>query len=71
MAHYLTTFRPLCFTAAGKKAARKFGHPPYIDASCRREPDFESAFPSITAVCHGGTYSRLGCGRATGLPSSL
>jgi len=25
--------------------------PPFVDASCRREPDFESCYPSISALC--------------------
>jgi hypothetical protein len=37
--------------------------PPFIDGSCRREPDFESAFPSITATCRGGHFApRLSVG---------
>jgi hypothetical protein len=30
--------------------------PPFIDGSCRREPDFESALPSITATCRAGHF---------------
>lgn len=26
--------------------------PPFIDASCRREPDLEAHFPAISALCH-------------------
>jgi hypothetical protein len=29
----------------------KRSFPPFIDASCRREPDFENDYPSITALC--------------------
>jgi hypothetical protein len=54
---FLSTFRPLCSNVDGSTAAKRFGHPPFIDASCRREPDFESAFPSISTVCHGDKFA--------------
>lgn len=38
-------------------AAKQFGFAPYIDGSCRREPDFESAYPSITALCRAGKFA--------------
>lgn len=47
----LNSFHPLCETEIGKNAIKKIGYPPFIDASCRREPDFENTFPSITALC--------------------
>lgn len=31
--------------------------PAFIDGSCRREPDFESRFPSITAACRGRNFA--------------
>ncbi|HOJ07233.1 MAG: hypothetical protein D8M52_10690 [Chlorobi bacterium] len=49
----LNTYRPLIFTKFGSQASIKFNIPPYVDGSCRREPDFESEFPSITALCRG------------------
>ncbi len=48
---FLVTFRPLAASPAGRAAARAHGLPPFLDGSCRREPDFESTFPSITAIC--------------------
>ncbi len=48
---YLNSFYPLSCNTKGKKAIRQFGLPKYIDGSCRREPDFESQFPCITALC--------------------
>ncbi len=54
---FLATFRPLIRTAAGRKAAECYGLPPFIDGSCRREPDFESTFPSITATCRAGNFA--------------
>lgn len=47
----LNSFHPLCETDIGQNAIANFNFPPFIDASCRREPDFENPFPSITALC--------------------
>ena len=48
---------------AGRDAAARFGLPPFIDGSCRREPDFESPVPSISALCRGRNFaSRLQIG---------
>lgn len=47
----LNSFHPLCETDIGQNAVANFNFPPFIDASCRREPDFENPFPSITALC--------------------
>lgn len=51
------SFHPLVFTRAGCEAAERHGLPRFIDGSCRREPDLESAFPSITALCRGGNFA--------------
>jgi hypothetical protein len=48
---YINQFRPLAETLHGRNAIAKHNLPPFIDASCRREPDLESQFPSITAIC--------------------
>lgn len=55
--NFLSTFRPLIINSRGRSAVKTFGLKPYIDASCRREPDFESEFPSISAVCHAGKFA--------------
>jgi hypothetical protein len=47
----LNSFRPLCITPIGMRAISEHGCKPFIDASCRREPDFESNNPSITSLC--------------------
>lgn len=57
MAIFLATFTPLAFDEPGRTAARRFGHPPYTDASCRRTPDFEAQLPSISAVCRGRNFA--------------
>lgn len=63
MASFLVTFRPLVNRKAGRVAAKQFGLPPFIDGSCRREPDFESKHPSISALCRGKNFApRLGVG---------
>jgi hypothetical protein len=51
MAIYLNSYRPLVARAAGRVAIHTYGLPPFIDGSCRREPDFQSPFPSISALC--------------------
>lgn len=52
------TFRPLCFTKFGREEIRKYNLPPFVDGSCRREPDFESEFPSITSICRVEKFAR-------------
>jgi hypothetical protein len=53
----LNTYEPLAFTGAGRKAWEKYHFPPFIDSSCRREPDFQSKFPSITALCRKDKFA--------------
>lgn len=53
----LNSFHPLCETGIGMNAINKYGFPPFIDASCRREPDFENPFPSITALCRQEAFA--------------
>lgn len=54
---FLATYRPLVKTLLGRQAIQRDSLPPFIDGSCRREPDFESSFPSITATCRGGNFA--------------
>jgi hypothetical protein len=54
---FLVTYHPLVKFSGGRKAMYQHGLPPFIDGSCRREPDFESRFPSITATCRGGNFA--------------
>jgi hypothetical protein len=49
--HYLNAYKPLIATKHGRVAVSTYGLPPFVDGSCRREPDFESQFPSISTVC--------------------
>lgn len=54
---FLATYRPLLRNTNGRRAIREHALPLFIDGSCRREPDFESRFPSITATCRGGNFA--------------
>jgi len=54
---FLATYRPLVRSSSGRQAIRIYSLQPFIDGSCRREPDFESPFPSITATCRGGNFA--------------
>lgn len=47
----LNSFHPLCETGIGRRAIQAGNFPPFIDASCRREPDLEHDRPSITCLC--------------------
>jgi hypothetical protein len=49
--HFLNSYEPLAYSAEGQSAARTCRIPPFVDASCRREPDFEREFPGISALC--------------------
>ena len=49
--YFLNTYRPICSNKYGREAVNKYKIPPYVDRSCRREPDFESEFPPITSIC--------------------
>ena len=53
----LNSFHPLCEKEIGQNAIKEFNFPPFIDASCRREPDFENANPSITALCRQDLFA--------------
>lgn len=57
MKAFLVAYRPLIHRRAGRVAAEQFHLPPFLDGSCRREPDLESAFPSISALCRGRNFA--------------
>ena len=50
-AFFLNSYRPICSTRAGRKALEKHALPPFIDSSCRREPDFEAPYPGVSGLC--------------------
>jgi hypothetical protein len=57
MTAFLVAYRPLIHRRAGRVAAEQFDLAPFLDGSCRREPDLESAFPSISALCRGRNFA--------------
>jgi hypothetical protein len=56
---FLNSFRPLCCNDLGLIAIRNYNFPPFIDSSCRREPDFQNKYPSISALCRGSKFAPL------------
>lgn len=57
MAIYLVSYHPLAEKRQGVRIAEKFGLPPYIDNSIRLEPDFQSLYPSISALCRTDKFA--------------
>jgi hypothetical protein len=55
MTIYLAKYVPLVLE--GQNAIAQFDIPPYVDASCRREPDLECELPSISALCRGELFA--------------
>ncbi|MCE3269687.1 MAG: hypothetical protein K0S57_84 [Ramlibacter sp.] len=56
--NFLVSFHPLCSTVYGQRALRDHPHlVPFSDGSCRREPDLQSRYPSITALCRAGLFA--------------
>jgi len=63
MPGFLATYRPIISTAHGRAAVQTFDLAPFVDSSCRREPDLESPYPAISALCRGKLFApRLGVG---------
>lgn len=54
---FLTTYRPLCRTRKGREAIQRHAQQPFVDGSCRREPDLESPNAAITALCRGRMFA--------------
>lgn len=50
-AYRLCSYRPLSSTGAGRRASEEFSIPGFVDGSCRREPDLQARYPSITTLC--------------------
>ena len=49
--NYLITYKPLCKTRMGRTAIQRYGYPPFVDFSIRKEPDFQNPFPAISCLC--------------------
>lgn len=54
--HYLVTYHPLCGSRRWTDWHRR-PDPPFADGSIRREPDFLSRRPSISALCRAGKFA--------------
>lgn len=54
---YLNSFKPICYTKFGIGAIVVHKIPPFVDSSCRREPDLENQAPSISAICRNGKFA--------------
>ena len=54
---YLASYHPITKYKEGRSAISRFGLPPFIDYSCRKEPDFMASYPSITALCRKGKFA--------------
>lgn len=61
MTIYLNSYRPLVSTKTGRNVSHTYGILPFVDGSCRREPDFESPYPSISALCRGSKFAPKLC----------
>jgi hypothetical protein len=48
---WVNTYHPLADTPGGPWATRQPPLPRFADASCRREPDLEAEYPTITGLC--------------------
>jgi len=59
---YLITYSPLANSKYGRGVAAKHGISPYVDASCRREPDFELDRPFISGLCRPSFVAALDVG---------
>ncbi len=53
----LNSYHPLCRNILGLNAINQYNLHPYLDGSCRREPDFNNERPSITALCRQGAFA--------------
>jgi hypothetical protein len=54
---YLNSYIPLAASKAGRDASKKYGIPPFVDGSIRREPDFEHRLPGISCLCRADKFA--------------
>ena len=59
---YLLSYCPLANSQHGREVAARNGLPPYVDASCRREPDFELPSPFVSGLCRPNFIATLNVG---------
>ncbi len=55
----LNSYKSLSNTYFGRKNIKEYGLPPFIDGSCRKEPDLESKYPPITSTCRAGKFAPI------------
>ena len=53
----LISYKPLCYNKIGLNAINTYQYPPFVDHSCRREPDFQNQLPTITSLCRSGKFA--------------
>lgn len=61
MNYWINTYHPLAASPSGPWTTHQPALPPYVDASCRREPDLEAQRPAITGLCRTAAVKRLHC----------
>ena len=55
---FLNSFQPLCGYASWNALQKSDTTiPPFVDGSCRREPDLEHEFPAVSALCRAGLFA--------------
>jgi hypothetical protein len=59
MTYWINTYHPLDATPTGPWARHDPPLPPFVDASCRREPDFEATRPALTGLCRTAAVKRF------------
>jgi hypothetical protein len=60
--NFLISYSPLANSQIGRGIAARNDIAPYVDASCRREPDFESDLPFVSGLCRPRFIARLEVG---------
>ena len=59
---YLLSYAPLANSTYGRGVAAQNGIAPYVDASCRREPDFELDSAFVSGLCRPRFIATLAVG---------
>lgn len=55
---FLNSYQPICGYAFWKTLRENDKTiPPFVDGSCRREPDLEHVFPAVSALCRAGLFA--------------
>jgi hypothetical protein len=54
---FVNTYQPIVVTRYGIDACDRYGIPPMVDGSIRREPDLEHDWPSISCLCRKDKFA--------------